>query len=52
MGVSGFADFLVEPLNGTPLFALPAKHLAVMPDLYKDAGRFQAQVTERPLSVP
>ena len=50
--VSGFADFLLAPLSGTPLFALPAKHLAVTPDLYQDARRFQAQVTERPLSVP
>ena len=47
-GVSEFANFLVAPLNETRVFALPAKHLALTPDLHKDARRFQAQVTVYP----
>ena len=39
-------------LNGMFLFAIPARYLAVTPDLHKDAQQIPVQVTERPLYVP
>ena len=41
--VSQFAHFLHAPLLGTPLFASPAQHLSVTPDLQPDAHRFHTQ---------
>ena len=40
-GESGFVDFLFAPLDGTPMFTLLVEHLAVTPELCKDARRFQ-----------